>query len=62
MQETRVRSLGRKDPLEKGMAPLSRILAWKTPWTEKPGLATVYRLAKSQKPLSGLTLLHPSGM
>ena len=37
MQETRVRSLGRKDPLEKGMAPHSSILAWEIPWTEEPG-------------------------
>jgi len=37
MQETWVRSLGQEDSLEKGMAILSSILAWKTPWTEKPG-------------------------
>ena len=36
MQETRVRSLGREDPLEKEMAIHSSILAWKIPWTEKP--------------------------
>ena len=36
MQETRVQSLGREDPLEKGMAIRSRILAWRIPWTE-PG-------------------------
>ena len=36
MQETQVRSLGRKDPLEKDMATHSSILAWKIPWTEKP--------------------------
>ena len=35
--ETRVRSLGREDPLEKEMAPHSSTLAWKIPWTEKPG-------------------------
>ena len=34
--ETRVRSLGREDPLEKEMAIHSSILAWKIPWTEKP--------------------------
>ena len=33
MQETWVRSLGWKDPLEKGKATLSSILAWKIPWT-----------------------------
>ena len=49
MQETRVQSLGGEDPLEKGiathssiiaekaMAPHSSTLAWKIPWTEKPG-------------------------
>ena len=36
MQETRVRSPGQEDPLEKGMAVLSSILAWKIPWTEEP--------------------------
>ena len=37
MQETRVRSLDWEDPLEKGMATHSSILAWKIPWTEEPG-------------------------
>ena len=37
MQETRVQSLGREDPLQKGMATLSSILAWRLPWTEEPG-------------------------
>ena len=37
MQETWVRSLGQEDPLEKGMATHSSTLAWKIPWTEKPG-------------------------
>ena len=32
MQDTRVQSLGREDPLEKGMAPHSSILAWRIPW------------------------------
>ena len=36
-QETWVLSLGREDPLAKGMATLSRILAWKISWTEEPG-------------------------
>ena len=33
MQEIRVHSLGQKDPLEKGMATHSNILAWRIPWT-----------------------------
>ena len=37
VRETWVRSLGREDPLEKGMATHSSILAWKIPWTEEPG-------------------------
>ena len=37
MQETQVQSLGREDPLEKGMTTHSRILAWEIPWTEEPG-------------------------
>ena len=37
MQETWVPSLGGEDPLEKEVATHSSILAWKTPWTEKPG-------------------------
>ena len=36
MQETRVRSLGRKDPLEKEMATHFSTLAWKIAWTEEP--------------------------
>ena len=37
MQETRVRSLGREDPLEKGRATHSSILVWRIPWREEPG-------------------------
>ena len=37
MQETWVRSLGWKDPLEKGMATHSSTLAWRFLWTEEPG-------------------------
>ena len=37
MQETRVRFLGREDPLEKEMATHSSILAWRILWTEEPG-------------------------
>ena len=35
MQETRVRSLGWEDPLDKGMVTHSSILAWRIPWTEE---------------------------
>ena len=37
MQETWVPSLDEEDPLEKGMATYSSVLAWEIPWTEKPG-------------------------
>ena len=37
MQETLVRSLGQEDPLEKGIATHSSVLAWRTPWTEELG-------------------------
>ena len=37
MRETRVQSLGQEDTLEKEMATHSSTLAWKMPWTEKPG-------------------------
>ena len=37
MQETWVRSLGWKDPMEKEMSTHASILAWKIPWTEEPG-------------------------
>ena len=37
MPETRVRSLGWEDPLEKEMAIHSRTIAWKIPWTREPG-------------------------
>ena len=37
MQETQVPFLGWEDPLEKGIAVHSSILAWRIPWTEEPG-------------------------
>ena len=37
MQETQLRSLGQEDPLDKGMATHSSILAWRIPGTEEPG-------------------------
>ena len=36
MQETKVLTLGQEDPLKKGMATHSSILAWRIPWTEEP--------------------------
>ena len=37
MQKIQVQSLGQEDPLEKGMATHSSILAWRITWTEEPG-------------------------
>ena len=37
VQETQIRLLGWEDPLEKGVATHSGILAWRIPWTEEPG-------------------------
>ena len=45
-RETQVWSLSHEDPLEKGMATHSSILAWRIPWTEEPG--EVHGVAKSQ--------------
>ena len=47
-EETRVRSLGWEDALEKGMATHSSTLAWTIPWTEEPGRLPSMGVAKSQ--------------
>ena len=48
VRETWIRSLGREDPLEKGMTTHSSILAKRIPWVKEPGGLTVRRVAKSQ--------------
>ena len=48
MQETQARPLGWENSLEKGMATHSSNLAWRIPWTEESGWATVHRVTKSQ--------------
>ena len=55
VQETWVQSLGWKDPLEEGMATHSSILAWRIPWTEKPGRLQSMVSQKSQTRLSDFT-------
>ena len=66
MQEIRVRSLGREDPLEQEMAIHSSILAWKIPWTEEPGRLQSMGPAKGRKRLSDSTTtsehLSPGGL
>ena len=53
MQETWVLSLGRENPLAKGMTTLSSILAWRIPWTEElGGLQSVRGFRKSWTQLS----------
>ena len=47
-QETGIQSLGQEDPLEKGMATCSSILAWEVPWTEERGGLLTRGLQKSQ--------------
>ena len=58
MQETQVRSLAWEDPLEKGMAIHSSILAWRIPRTEEPGglPVIVHGVTKSQPQLEWSTL------
>ena len=52
MQEIWVQSLGQEDPLEKGMATHSSILAWRIPRTEEPGRLQPMGVTKSQTPLT----------
>ena len=47
MLETQVQSLGWEDPLQKGMATHSSILAWTITWTEEPG--GLQRVVRSQR-------------
>ena len=73
MQETWVQSLSQANPLEKGMATHSNILAWRIPWTEEPGglqsmgsqrighgLATKQQQGQEQVSLSFRTQWGPS--
>ena len=53
MRETQVQSLGREDLLEKEMATHSTILAWKIPWTEKPGTLRSIRSQRVHTNLRG---------
>ena len=52
MQENWVQSLGQEDPVEKGMAIYSNILAWRIPWIEEPDGLLLFATAKSQTRLS----------
>ena len=48
MRETQVRSLHQEDPLEKGIATYSSILAWRILWTEEAGGLKVHGVVRSQ--------------
>ena len=56
MQETRVPSLGKEDPLEKEIATHSSILAWEIPWAEEPGGLQSMGLRRAGTRLSTHTL------
>ena len=60
MQETRVRSLGWEDPLEKEMATHSSILVWRIPWTEDPDKLQSIGVAKSKTRLNDFFHFHSS--
>ena len=60
MQETWVQSLGREDPLEKGMATHSNILTWRIPWAEEPdGLYSSWGSRELDMTEQLNTLVHP---
>ena len=61
MQETQeiwVQSLGWEDPLERGMATHSSILAWRVPWTEEPGRLQGHKESDMTE-VTDHTRLHP---
>ena len=61
MWDTRVQSLGWEDPLEEEMAPHSRILACRIPWTEDPGRLTGDMEALCPLPYTcSMHLFHPA--
>ena len=52
IQDTQVQSLGQEDPLEKGVATHSSILAWEIPWTEEPGRLQSMRSQRVERDLA----------
>ena len=55
VRETQFGFLGQEDPLEKGMATHSSILAWRIPWIKEPGGLQSMGVLKSQTGLSDFT-------
>ena len=60
MWQTRFESPGQEDPLEKGMATHSSILAWRIPWTEEPGRLQSMEFSRPEY-RSGLAILVSRG-
>ena len=60
MQDLQVQSLGQEVTLQEKVATYSSILAWKIPWTEEPGGATVHGVPKGLTQLSTHTGIHTS--
>ena len=58
VQETQVQSWGWEDPLEKGMATSSSILAWRMPWTEEHDQMTVHGITKELDMTERLSHFH----
>ena len=56
-----VQSLGQEDPQEKGTAPHSSILAWRIPWTEKPGRLCSIGSQRAEHNWSNLAYMHCIG-
>ena len=56
MRETRVRFLGREDPLEKEIAIHSSTLAWNIPWTEEPDRLQIHSVSQSWTQLKPLSM------
>ena len=61
IQETQFQSLGQEDPMEESMAIHSRILAWRTPWTEKPGRLQSMGSQRVGRDWSNLACTHLGG-
>ena len=62
MQETWVRFLDQEDPLEKGMATRSRILAWRISWAEEPGGLQSMGSQRVRYNSSDLACMHSKSM
>ena len=60
VRETQVWSLDQKDALEEGMATHSSILAWRIPWTEKPGRLQSIGSQRAGLDWNNLAGMHPS--